>query len=157
MKVWSYPVYDSSDLISLVQNSASQLVYNPVITHAAPYVNGGGSDDNLYREIIIAVSKYDTADTPSSYNGPGGTTSAVTQQDSNDDIVVTPQRVADAQAGYRVVGVAPASVVRQEFDNYTIIANSQDANVLYVGTLKVSKTDVFTPTFLSTTNVQFNG
>jgi len=156
MKVWSYPVYDSSDLIELVTNSASQLVYNPVITHASP-VALGGNFSNPYREIIIAVSKYDTADTPADYTGTDGIKSTVTQQDSLDDIVVTPQRVADAQAGYRVCGVAPASVVRQEFDNYIIIGNSQDANVLYVGTLKVSKTDVFTPTFLSTTNVQFNG
>lgn len=156
MKVWSYPVLDSNDLVSLVQNSASQLVYNPVITHAAPFLYDAAAV-NPMREIIIAVSKYDTADTPSSYNGPSNTGAVVTQQDSNDDIVVTPQRVADAQAGYRVVGVAAASVVRQEFDNYVIIGNSSDAYVLYIGTLKVSKTDVFTPQFLSTINVQFNG
>ena len=73
-------------------------------------------------------------------------------------------RVSDAQAGYIVVGVAPKSVVESEFDDYTMwaigmedtngdIANS--ATVLYRGVLKVSKTQVYTPAFLSTTNIQF--
>jgi len=72
-------------------------------------------------------------------------------------------RVSDAQAGYIVVGVAPKSVVESEFDNYTMWAIgsevdgdiSNDASVVYRGVLKVSKTQVYTPAFLSTTNVQF--
>ena len=73
-------------------------------------------------------------------------------------------RVSDAQAGYIVVGVAPKNVVESEFDDYTMwavgfendfgdIANN--ATVVYRGVLKVSKTQVYTPAFLSTTNIQF--
>lgn len=73
-------------------------------------------------------------------------------------------RVSDAQAGYIVVGVAPKSVVESEFDNYQYwrldglseLSNIGGATtVLYRGVLKVSRTQVYTPTFLSTTNVQF--
>jgi hypothetical protein len=73
-------------------------------------------------------------------------------------------RVCDAQAGYVVVGVAPKSVVESEFENYQYwrldglseLSNiAGNTTVLYRGILKVSRTQVFTPTFLSTTNVQF--
>lgn len=73
-------------------------------------------------------------------------------------------RVSDAQAGYVVVGVAPKSVVESEFENYQYwrldglseLSNiAGTTTVLYRGILKVSRTQVFTPTFLSTTNVQF--
>lgn len=73
-------------------------------------------------------------------------------------------RVSDAQAGYVVVGVAPKSVVESEFDNYQYWrcdGQTESSNigasqpVLYRGILKVSRTQVYTPTFLSTTNVQF--
>lgn len=142
-----------TDLERLVQNIPSRLVYNPfTIVHTADAV------DNHVKALIIPVVKYDTQDTPASYvpvSAPVGYT--ISEYDSNDSIVVSPKRVADAQAGYRVVGVASAAVVRSEFNDYIIIGNLDDATVLYVGTLKVSKTDVYTPSFLSTTNVQFNG
>ena len=111
-----------------------------------------------YKKIIVAVSVYDTQNSFASYSANANTGLAaptVAQQDDNVETILQPVRVADAQAGYWVVGVAAASTVRQEFTNYTIIGNSADANVLYIGQLKVSKTDVYTPAFLSTTNVQF--
>ena len=89
-------------------------------------------------------------------------TRVVSDDAMNEQIVKA--RVSDAQAGYIVVGVAPKSVVESEFDDYTMwstgletasgdIANSDI--VVYRGVLKVSKTQVYTPAFLSTTNVQF--
>lgn len=143
----------------MVQNIASRLVYNP-FTVINIQGRASGALSSLLKAVVIPVVKYDTQDTPASYNAPGsGADNAysISEFDSNDSIVVSPKRVADAQAGYRVVGVAPASVVRSEFNDYLIVSNFSDATVLYVGTLKVSKTDVYTPTFLSTTNVQFNG
>lgn len=89
-------------------------------------------------------------------------TRVVSDDALNEQIVKA--RVSDAQAGYIVVGVAPKSVVESEFDNYTMwavgfettngdIANN--ATVVYRGVLKVSKTQVYTPAFLSTANAQF--
>lgn len=89
-------------------------------------------------------------------------TRVVSDDAMNEQIVKA--RVSDAQAGYVVVGVAPKSVVESEFDDYTMWAvgyenaNGDIANgdtVIYRGVLKVSKTQVYTPAFLSTTNVQF--
>ena len=89
-------------------------------------------------------------------------TRVVSDDAMNEQIVKA--RVSDAQAGYIVVGVAPKSVVESEFDDYTMWAvgyenaNGDIANgdtVVYRGVLKVSKTQVYTPSFLSTVNVQF--
>jgi hypothetical protein len=96
-----------------------------------------------------------------------GTETYVSTRVVSDDAMneqILKARVSDAQAGYIVVGVAPKSVVESEFDDYTMWAvgfensNGDIANgdtVLYRGVLKVSKTQVYTPAFLSTANVQF--
>lgn len=157
MVLEQYNFVDGADLTALVQNIPSRLVYNPFTI-----IQGTGAVGTVdsAKGLVIPVVKYDTQDTPSGYTAPSGlpvVAWSISEYDSNDSIVVTPKRVADAQAGYRVVGVAPASVVRSEFNDYVIIGNLVDATVLYVGTLKVSKTDVYTPAFLSTPNVQFNG
>jgi len=67
-------------------------------------------------------------------------------------------RTTAAQAGNKVVGLAPVSVIEKEFDDYQYFSDDLTpltGNVAYRGTLKVSQTPVFTPTFLSTENVQF--
>jgi hypothetical protein len=67
-------------------------------------------------------------------------------------------RTTAAQAGNKVVGLAPVAVIEKEFDDYQFFSDDVtplSGNVAYRGTLKVSQTPVFTPSFLSTENVQF--
>jgi hypothetical protein len=156
MRLIEFRALNGTDFNNLVTNAADMLLYNPfVCTTESAYV---GAALYNYKKVSVAVSTYDTQNSFASYSGNANTGLAaptVASQDDRQENVIQPVRVADAQAGYWVVGVATAATVRQEFTNYTIISNTADANVLYVGQLKVSKTDVYTPAFLSTTNVQF--
>lgn len=106
--------------------------------------------------LSLFLNQQDSADSESAYVA-AVTYAAVTFQDWKPIVQLTPNRVDDAQAGYKVVGFAPVSVVQKEFDNYEtfVPSNGSPGYVLYRGLLKVSKTDVFTPQFLSYTNVQF--
>jgi hypothetical protein len=67
-------------------------------------------------------------------------------------------RTTAAQAGNMVVGLAPVSVIEQEFEDYQYFSSDLTpltGNVAYRGRLIVSQTSVFTPQFLSTENAQF--
>jgi hypothetical protein len=101
------------------------------------------------------ITQQDSADDESAYSG--AVSVAVLYQDWKPITQLTPNRVDDAQAGYKVIGYAPSSVVQKEFDNYEyfIPFSGSPGYVLFRGILKVSKTDVFTPQFLSYDNVQF--
>jgi hypothetical protein len=102
------------------------------------------------------ITQQDSADSESAY-AAFVVYVQVTFQDWKPILQLTPSRVDDAQAGYKVVGFAPLSVVQKEFDNYEyfVPSNGSPGYVLYRGILKVSKTDVFTPQFLSYSNTQF--
>lgn len=76
--------------------------------------------------------------------------------DDSDEKILKGARTTDTLAGNFVVGAAPINVIESEFEDYiiypTIVSGS---NVLYKGRLKVSRTEAYTPSFLSTPNVQF--
>lgn len=145
------------------------------------YINSDVNASNTVNDIALPIALGDvrnttiaTGEAPYAYPGlqvstnilEGTETYVVTRVVSDDAMneQIVKARVSDAQAGYVVVGVAPKSVVESEFDDYTMwkvgfessfgdIGNSDI--VVYRGVLKVSKTQVYTPAFLSTTNVQF--
>ena len=150
MKVLNGVLHVDSDADSVVNNIASTFLLNNVSV-GADYSGG------LFNQISFFISQQDSADDESAYSSALVSPAAVLYQDWKPILQLTPSRVDDAQSGYKVVGYAPVSVVQKEFDNYEyfIPSSGSPGYVLYRGILKVSKTDVFTPQFLTYTNVQF--
>lgn len=152
MKILSSLLTTDGAAQSVVNNIASTFLLNPVNV-SFTYDPDSSTELNI---ISFYISQQDSADDESTYIASLGTGS-VTFQDWKPILQLTPNRVDDAQAGYKVVGFAPLSVVQKEFDSYEyfVPSNGSPGYVLYRGILKVSKTDVFTPQFLTYTNVQF--
>jgi hypothetical protein len=153
MKVFESLIYDTTTANGTIADVALPLALGDV--------------KNTTRVVVVEGSPYPQPALQISSDILEGTetytyTRVVSDDALNEQIIKA--RVSDAQAGYIVVGVAPKSVVESEFDNYTMwavgyettsgdIANN--ATVVYRGVLKVSKTQVYTPAFLSTANAQF--
>lgn len=152
MKILSSALHTDAHATAIVNNVASTFLLNNTDV-AYTYDPDSSAEFNIIR---FFVNQQDSADNESTYISTVGA-GAVTYQDWKPIVQLTPNRVDDAQAGYKVVGFAPVSVVQKEFDNYEtfIPSNGSPGYVLFRGILKVSKTDVFTPQFLTYDNVQF--
>lgn len=74
-------------------------------------------------------------------------------QNSVGEKIIRNFKTADAVAGRWVVGLAPQNVIEDEFDNYEIFGsvadNANASNALFRGKLKESRTEAYTPAFLS--------
>ena len=152
MKILTGRFLSDADGQAVVNNIASTFLLNPV---SIQYTID--PDSALPMNLLSCyISQQDSADNESNYIS-AVLFGAVPFQDWKPILQLTPNRVDDAQAGYKVVGFAPLNVVQKEFDNYEyfIPSNGSPGYVLYRGILKVSKTDVFTPQFLTYTNTQF--
>ena len=153
MKVFESLISANADANALIADVALPLALGDVRNTARVTLEEGVQ--KAYAALQIASDILEGTETYT-------VTRVVSDDALNEQIIKA--RVSDAQAGYIVVGVAPKSVVESEFDNYTMwavgyeningdIANN--ATVVYRGVLKVSKTQVYTPAFLSTANAQF--
>jgi hypothetical protein len=149
MKILNGLLNSDAEATDVVTQLASTFLLNPV-----NIISTFDPDSTGKRNIVsFYISQQDSADNEAAY----GPLINVSYQDWKPIMQLTPNRVDDAQAGYKVVGYAPVSVVQKEFDSYEtfIPSNGSPGYVLYRGILKVSKTDVFTPQFLSYSNTQF--
>ena len=152
MKVFEGFIYDSTAAAAFVTDVPLPLALGDVRNTTRTV----GSGESWVAKPALQVAT-DILEGTETYNE----TRVVSDDAVNEQIIKA--RVSDAQAGYIVVGVAPKSVVEAEFDNYTMWALGSEVDgdmpnnysVVYRGVLKVSKTQVYTPSFLSTTNVQF--
>ena len=140
-----------ADAQAVASNLASTFILNNVS------ISWTRDPDSTIQVSVLSLyqSQVDSADDLAALSA--ATPTVVTFQDYKPILQLTPNRVDDAQAGYKVVGYAPVSVIQKEFDNYEyfIPSGGSPGYALYRGILKVSKTDVFTPQFLTYTNTQF--
>ena len=146
MKILCGNFNNDAEAINVITNLSSTFLLNNVSISK--------DFDSTWSNLSFYITQQDSADDESAYGTLGA---QVVYQDWKPIVQLTPSRVDDAQAGYKVVGYAPVSVIQKEFDNYEyfIAAGGSPGYALYRGILKVSKTDVFTPQFLSYSNTQF--
>lgn len=76
-----------------------------------------------------------------------------TYQNYQGEKIIRDFKTADAVAGRWVVGLAPISVIQDEFAEFEIFSSvahdTTATNLLFRGRLKESRTEAYTPAFLS--------
>lgn len=113
----------------------------------------------LAKGNVIPVSATELIVQSDFIGGNEGTDDLVIDDSANETVIKGAQ-VKDAQAGYTVVGITTLANIEGEFRNYEIFYGVNDGGgtpkYLFRGVLKASKTEQYTPGFLSDINVQFS-